>query len=74
MFVDKSFWRNIALFTEIGLTMICCILVGYFLGDFAGRFVGARLILAVLGSFIGVIAGFYSVYKLIERGMGNTER
>lgn len=72
--MGKTLWGNLVLFSEIGLTMVSCIVLGYCVGEYVGRFFGGKIWFPVVGSFVGVLAGFFSVYKLVERGMDSTER
>ncbi|MFH1644908.1 MAG: AtpZ/AtpI family protein [Candidatus Omnitrophota bacterium] len=54
-----------SLVTQIGLTVISCILVGLFMGIFLDRNFKTKGVFLVLFVLMGVVAGFYNVYKQI---------
>lgn len=58
----REIMRNFALVTQVGLTMVSCILVamvfGLWLADLPG---------AIVGMIIGVAAGFYSCYRMLMK-------
>lgn len=62
-------WRQIAralsLLTEVGLIIIISAGIGFGFGYLVDSFLNFNLFFKLLGLFIGLAAGFYSVYKLL---------
>ncbi len=73
--MKKDDWRNIlssfALLTQIGLMMVASVGIGFFLGYFVDNVTGNQIIFKVFGLVLGVIAGFFSIYQLIKKFIGN---
>lgn len=54
-----------SLVTQLGLTIISTILVGLFIGIFLDRSLKTNGVFLILFVLMGIIAGFYNVYKQI---------
>lgn len=67
----SAIFRTFALLTQIGLTMIVNIGLGFFLGYIIDYILHISLIFKILGLIIGIISGFYSVYRLIIKVTGD---
>ena len=61
----------LSLVTQLGLVMISSILVGMALGLVVDRFIGISPWGATVGILIGIVAGFYAVYQLIMKKLGD---
>lgn len=72
--VVQGLWRYLILLTEIGLTIAVSVTIGYVVGDYLDRLLRVSMVFTFVGSFLGVVAGFYNVYKFISRVMDNTKR
>jgi len=57
----------LGLVTQVGLSIIFSILIGFLIGLFLDRFFKTRGIFLVLFLIIGVAGGFYNAYKQILR-------
>ena len=57
--------KHLTLITELGLTMVSTILVGFALGYFIDKHAGQFPVWTIVFLLLGIIAGFWSVYKLI---------
>lgn len=67
---DKNFLRNLALISQIGISMIAPILVGVYLGQFIDRKVGTKGIFTIVLIIIGVGGGFVNLFKLTGGSKG----
>lgn len=59
---------NLALVTQIGLSMILPIIGGVWLGHFLDEKLGTKLLFLILFIFLGVGLSFYSLYNLTSKG------
>ena len=57
---DKDFFRYLALFTEIGLTLFINVFVAIYLYYLFEKYLFRSFMI-----LLGIVNGFYSVYKLI---------
>ena len=62
---DKRFFRYLALFTEIGLTLFINIFIAIYLYYLFEKYVFKKFYLLIFMILLGIVNGFYSVYKLI---------
>ena len=60
-----NFVYYLGLVTQLGLTIIACILVSLFIGLFLDRVFGTKGIFIIIFLPIGIGAGFRTVYKEI---------
>ena len=58
---DKDFFRYLALFTEIGLTLFIAIYLYYLFEKYFFK----SFIFLIFMILLGIVNGFYSVYRLI---------
>ena len=63
----RSVVTYLSLVTQIGLTMVACILIGFFGGMYLDRWLNTGFLFLILLTFIGVASGFRAVYLLIMR-------
>ena len=67
--MDNKDWRQImrglSLLTEVGLIIVISAGIGFGLGYLIDNFLNFNLFFKLIGLFIGLAAGFYSVYKLL---------
>ena len=61
---QKSMYQNLALITQIGLSIITPILVGVYLGGFMDKQVGTQMIFTLIFIILGAGAGFLNLFKL----------
>ncbi|WP_242945763.1 AtpZ/AtpI family protein [Anaerobranca gottschalkii] len=59
-------FKYFSLITYIGILMTACIMIGFYLGTYLERLTGS-FFLFILGIFLGIGAGFWSVYQLIAK-------
>ena len=64
----KEFFRSIALVTQIGLTMVVAIGVGFAAGFYVDRWLDTDHTFLVVGILFGIGAAFWNVYRLLLRG------
>ncbi|MGM0437286.1 MAG: AtpZ/AtpI family protein [Bacillota bacterium] len=73
----NSDWQKIAqafgMLTLLGITVIVNMAVGFWLGSLVDKLIGSDLIFKIIGLLIGVIAGFYSVYRLVNDVFGDND-
>ena len=62
---DKDFFRYLALFTEIGLTLFIHIFIAIYLYYLFEKYLFRSFILLIFMILLGIVNGFYRVYKLI---------
>lgn len=59
----------IALVTQVGLTMVVCILIGLAIGLWADNNFGTKPCITLVLTLVGVAAGTYSVYRLVSEAI-----
>ncbi len=69
----KSIFRALGLLTELGLVIIANIGVGFIIGYLVDRATGSELFFKLTGLILGVISGFYSDYRLINKLIGDNK-
>ncbi len=66
---DKSWIDNIALVSQVGLTMagsiLFCLAIGYFLD----KWLGIRGLFSIIFIILGIAGGGYTVYRQIEKAV-----
>lgn len=62
-------WQTVvqltALVTQLGLTIIGSVVVAFFIGRWIDQLLGLTTVFTLIFLILGVIAGFYSAYRLI---------
>lgn len=66
---NRDWAENLAILTQVGLTMAGCIVFCFFIGRFVDRMLGTRGIFVVLFILLGVIGGANVVYRQIMKVM-----
>ena len=69
--MQKNLFYYLGLVTQLGLTIIACILVSLLLGRWIDQKLGLRGTFTVIFILMGIAAGFLSVYKQIMGKNGN---
>ena len=59
----------IALVTQVGLTMVVCILIGLGVGLWADNNFGTKPCITLVLTLVGVAAGTYSVYRTVSQAI-----
>ena len=59
--------QSLKLVSMIGITMVVCIFSGFFLGFYLDRWLGTKGLLLALFILLGIVSGFYQVYRIIMR-------
>ena len=67
---DKNFLRNLALISQIGISMIAPIIVGVYLGQFIDKKVGTNGVCTIILILIGVGGAFVNLFKLTGGSKG----
>ena len=62
---DKNFFRYLALFTEIGLTLFINVFIAIYLYYLFEKYFFKSFIFLIFMILLGIVNGFYSVYRLI---------
>ena len=63
----NDFVRGLSLLSQVGISIITCILIGVFLGRFLDQFFGTSPWLLLIFSLLGVGAAFKYIYELFKR-------
>jgi ATP synthase protein I len=63
----RDFVRYLGLVTQVGLTMVVWIGAGFGLGFLLDRTLATHGLFLVIGIVLGVLGGFWSVYRLIMK-------
>ena len=59
--------RALAYFSQIGITLFACVLIGVFLGRFLDRILGTSPWLLLVFSLLGVVAAFREIFRLLKK-------
>ena len=60
-------WAYVALFSEIGISLLVTTLIGVFVGYWADGQLGTIPVFTMIGFFAGAGAGTLMIYRLIDR-------
>ncbi|MBC8313219.1 MAG: AtpZ/AtpI family protein [Candidatus Cloacimonetes bacterium] len=63
----KEIFLGLGLIAQLGLTMVICILVMFFVGMQIDNYFGLRKVGIVIFIFLGIITGAIACYKLLKR-------
>lgn len=63
----KEILRALSMFSQIGITMVVCIVMGVFLGRFLDNWLGTTPWMLLIFAFLGAGAAFKSVYDMSKR-------
>ncbi len=63
----------VALFSEIGLSLLVTTLAGVFVGYWADQQLGTLPVFVLIGFFIGAGAGTWIIYRLVSRFLATIE-
>lgn len=69
---NKDVLKNLALITQIGISIITPILLGVYLGNFIDKKLGTNGVFAIILIIVGAGAGFLNIFKLT--GSNNDKR
>ena len=64
MKVNNDVISKLVLISQIGITMLTAIAIGFVLGYYIDKFLGTHLLLIFI--VLGILGGYRSVYKLIK--------
>ena len=63
--MDRSSWRGLATFAQLGTTLFACVVVGLVAGYFADRWLGTQPWLLLIGLGFGIAAAAWNLYRAI---------
>jgi ATP synthase protein I len=63
--MDRSSWRGIATYAQLGTTLFACVVVGLGAGYFADRWLGTQPWLLLAGLGFGIAAAARNLYRAI---------
>lgn len=73
--MDNNDWiqimRGLSLLTEVGLLIVVSAGVGFGFGYLLDNYLGFELLFKMIGLLIGLVSGFYTVYKLLMSTFDN---
>lgn len=61
---NKDVFKNLALISQIGISIITPILLGVYAGNFLDKKLGTNGVFAIILIIIGAAAGFLNIFKL----------
>ena len=64
---QSDFVRGLSLLSQIGISIVVCILIGVFLGRFLDQFFGTSPWLLLIFSLFGAGAAFRYIYDIFKR-------
>jgi ATP synthase protein I len=62
---NRPWIENLSIITQLGLTMVGCILFCFFIGRYLDKFLGTKGIFVAVFTLLGVIGGGVVVYRQI---------
>ena len=63
--MDRSSWRGIASYAQLGTTLFACVIVGLAGGYFADRWLGTQPWLLLTGLGFGIVAAAWNLYRAL---------
>jgi len=70
----SSVFENLALMSQIGISMIMPIIMGLYIGNWLDNRLGTGPVFLFIFIIMGIISAFISVYKLTQRQFGQKKR
>ena len=64
---NRELLRGLHLVSQIGFTIVACLLVGVLLGRFLDSALGSSPFLLIIFSLLGVGAGFKSIFEIVKK-------
>jgi len=64
---NRAWADNLAIVTQIGLTMAGCIVFCFFVGLYLDKWIGTKGIFVTIFTLLGVIGGGVTVYRQISK-------
>lgn len=64
----QGIYTNLALISQIGITVVVSIFIGLFIGRFLDEKLGTKWIFTMIFLVIGTLAGFMNLLKIAELG------
>ena len=61
--------RSLMSLMTVGIVLVSCIVIGYFLGSFLDRKLGTEPWLSVAGVLLGSGAGFFELFRTVARNL-----
>lgn len=61
---NKDVLKNLALISQIGISIVTPILGGVWIGNFIDKKLGTNGVFAIILIIIGAVAGFLNIFKL----------
>lgn len=58
--------QTLALVSQLGLTMLGSIAIGFFFGRVIDQAFGYEFFITLIFMIVGVVAGFWSVYRMVR--------
>lgn len=62
----KTLWENLNLVTQLGLTMVGCILFCFAIGYFLDKWLGTKGVFITIFLLLGIGGGGYTAYRQIQ--------
>jgi len=70
---NRPWIENLSIITQLGLTMVGCIILCFFIGRYLDKFLGTKGIFVAIFTVLGVIGGGVVVYRQIIEVTENKE-
>jgi len=67
-------YRAYATYGTVGLQLVLCLCVGLFGGQWLDRRAGTAPVLAIVGTVLGIVAGFRSLYQTAMKMQAEAEK
>ncbi|MBN1593561.1 MAG: AtpZ/AtpI family protein [Candidatus Coatesbacteria bacterium] len=64
----REFFRSFGLITQIGLTVVLAIGIGFAGGFYIDRWLDTGHVFLIIGILLGIGAAFFNVYRMLLRG------
>lgn len=61
---NRQIMKAFGLFTQLGVTMVSCILIGFFLGLFLDKLIGTAPLFMIIFLLMGVVAAIKALYDI----------
>lgn len=63
---NRNVFKNLALITQIGLSMVIPIIIGVYLGGFIDDKVGTKMVFRLIFLLLGVATAFVNLFKMTK--------
>ena len=64
---NRELLRNLYMISQLGVTMVACLFIGFFLGRYLDDLLGTSPVMLIIFSLMGIGAAFRAIYQIVRK-------